>query len=121
MAEVFGDDLDRKTLWERIDNGIVISAAKCGGDWEKFVNEILVYIKADPGKVAANKNLSNWIDSMVCKPNEWHEQFVRECETKHMFITVKARMLWNSQKKTVTPDYELAAQAIEDDISGEKK
>ncbi len=99
LAEVFGDDLDRKTLWERIGNGLIVSSAKCNGDWELFVNEMLKYIKADPGKVAANRALSAFIDSMIVKPKEWHEQFIRECETKHMFICVKARMLWNSRKR----------------------
>lgn len=98
LAEVFGEDLDRKTLWERIGNGLVVSSAKCGGDWELFVNEMFKYTKADPGKVAANKSLSLWIDSMIIKPKEWHEQFLRTCESKYMFICIKARILWNSKK-----------------------
>jgi len=98
LAEVFGEDLDRKTLWERIGNGLIVAAAKCGGDWELFVNEMLKYIKAEPGKVAANRGLAAFIDEMLVRPKEWQEQFVRECEAKHMFICVKARMLWNSRK-----------------------
>jgi hypothetical protein len=97
LAEVFGDDLDRKTLWERIGNGLVVASAKCGGDWEIFVNEMLKYIKADPGRVAANRSMSLWIEYMTVKPSEWHEQFIRICESKHMFIAVKARVIWNSK------------------------
>lgn len=104
LAEVFGDDLDRKTLWERIGNGLVIASAKCGGDWELFVNEMLKYIKADPGKVASNKSMSLWIEFMITRPKEWKEQFLRICESKHMFICVKARTLWNIKKKK-TDDY----------------
>jgi len=118
LAELFGDDLDRKTLWERIGHGLIVSSAKCGGDWELFVTQMLEYIKADPGRVAANKNLSHWIDSMETKPNEWHEQFIRECSAKYMFICVKARMLWNAQKAHTTDIQEMAADAIEDKMGG---
>jgi hypothetical protein len=98
LAEVFGDDLDRKTLWERIGNGLIVSSAKSGGDWELFVNEMLKFIKADPGKVAANRALSSWIEFMLVRPKEWQEQFLRVCESKHMFICVKARTVWNLKK-----------------------
>jgi len=118
LAEVFGEDLDRKTLWERIGNGLVVASAKCGGDWELFVNEILKYIKAEPGKVAANKRLSSFIDTMIVRPKVWHEQFVRECSTKHMFICVKARVLWNGRKNPSAS--ELATVAIENAIEGDE-
>jgi len=99
FAEVFGESLDRKTLWERIGNGMLVCAAKCGGDWELFLDQMLEYIKADAGKVAANKSIDSWIESMECKPKEWKEQFIRACESKRMFIIVKARAIWNSNKR----------------------
>ena len=99
LASLFGEDLDRKTLWERIGNGIVVCCAKCGGDWEAFVNEILQYIKADGGRVAASRPLEAMLSEIEGKPRAWKESFLRVLETKHFIIVVKARALWNSAKR----------------------
>jgi hypothetical protein len=98
LAEVFSDDLDRKTLWERIGNGLAVCSVKCGGDWELLLEDLLEYIKADPGKVAANKKIDFWIETMTLRPREWKDQFIRVCETKRMFLVVKAREIWNLNK-----------------------
>ena len=98
LAELYSDDLDRKMLWERIGNGLAVAAAKCGGDWELLLEGLLEFIKADSGKVAANFKLELWIDSMALRPQEWKYQFIRICETKRMFVIVKARQLWNQGK-----------------------
>lgn len=103
LASLFGDDLDRKTLWERIGNGLVVCTAKCGDDWETFVNQILEYIKAEPGRVAASKLLADFIDDFGKKPKTEHEAFLRMIEAKHMIIIVKGRALWNSTKRPYEP------------------
>lgn len=100
LASLFGDDLDRKTLWERIGNGIVTSVAKCGGEIEVFMNEMLDYIKADPGKVAASKNMEMHIQMFATRPKEWKDAFLKIMETRHFIIVVKARTLWNMNKKS---------------------
>lgn len=100
LAGLFGDDLDRKTLWERIGNGIVASVAKCGGEIEVFMNEMLDYIKADPGKVAASKNMEMHIQMFATRPKEWKDAFLKIMETRHFIIVVKARTLWNMNKKS---------------------
>jgi hypothetical protein len=99
LAEVFSDDLDRKTLWERIGNGLAVCSIKCGGDWELLLEGMLEYVKADPGKVAANEKLEHWAGSMSVKPKEWKQEFIRLCETKRMFLIVMARQRWNFEKK----------------------
>jgi len=99
LPELFGDDLKRITLWERIAHGLVVSSAKCNGDIELFINQMLIYIKADPGNVAANKNMSDFIDFILSKEKMWWKQFIRICESKYMFICVKARMIWNVKKE----------------------
>lgn len=98
LAEVFGDDLDRKTLWERIGNGLAVCSVKCGGDWELLLEGLLEYVRADPGKVAANQKLEAWTDTISLRPQEWKDQFIRVCETKRMILIVKARQLWNLNK-----------------------
>jgi hypothetical protein len=98
LPELFGDDLDRKTLWERIGNGLKVALAKSGGDFEAFVNHTLEYIKSEPGKVAANENLEMFISTALTRPKEWRNQFMRVIEMKHFLVLVKARALWNERK-----------------------
>lgn len=98
LPEVFSDDLDRKTLWERIGNGLIASLAKAGGDFELFINFCLEYVKADSSKVAANENLSAFINSALIRSPEWKVQFLTAIEKKHYLIVVKARARWNENK-----------------------
>ena len=98
LPELFSDDLDRKTLWERIGNGLMISIAKSGGDFEAFINGCLSYIKADHGKVAANENFASWVSVAFTRPNEWRVQFMRFIERKNFLVVLKARAQWNINK-----------------------
>jgi hypothetical protein len=119
LASLFGDDLDRKTLWERIGNGLVVCTAKCGGDWEAFVNEILQYIKADGGKVAASKPLAEFLEGFACKPRAHRDAFLRTIEAKHFVIIVKARALWQSMKRLPEPtevSEQVAADGFVDEV-----
>jgi len=95
---MFSDDLDRKTLWERIGNGMMTSIAKSGGDFETFVNCCIEYIKAEPGKVAANENLESWLGMALSRPKEWKNQFMRTIEKKNFLVLLKARARWNENK-----------------------
>lgn len=98
LPKLFSDDFDRKTLWERIGNGIISSVKKCGGDYEEFVNLVLEFIKAEPGQVAACEELENFLTAMETKPKEWKEQYLRLMERKHNIILVYARQRWNAEK-----------------------
>lgn len=110
LASLFSDDLDRKTLWERIGNGIVVCSAKCGGDWEAFVNQMLQYIKADGMKVAASKSFGGVLEELTGKTKPWREAWLRVLESKHYLIIVKARALWNAQKATKAKEREVIEQ-----------
>lgn len=98
LPEIFSDDLDRKTLWERIGNGLKNSIAKSGGDFEAFINNAIEFIKADPGKVASNDNLEMFLASSLTRPEEWRQQFLRIIETRYFLLIVKARAQWNEKK-----------------------
>lgn len=98
LPEVFGEELDRKTLWERIANGIATATAKSAGDVGIFLQEILSYIKADPGKVASNDRLALHMETMLSRPVEIRYQFLRSISAKSYIIVTKARVLWNANK-----------------------
>ena len=113
LPKLFSDDFDRKTLWERIGNGIFSSVKKCGGDYEEFINLCLEYIKADPGKVASCKELELFLDEMNTRPQEWKDGFLFIMEKKYNIILVYARAEWNSNKK------KYAGEKISEELSKE--
>jgi hypothetical protein len=100
LPELFGKDLDRKTLWERIGNALSSSAQTCGGDWELLIAKTLEFIKADKGQAAANQNIYNLIELFGSRPKEWQDRFIHICEMKAIIITVKARQIWNENKRS---------------------
>jgi len=99
LPEVFGDSLDRKTLWERIGNGLISSLAKAGDNFELFINYCLEYIKAGSGRTAANEKLSLFLESSLIRPAIWQLQFLKTIEKKHYILIVKARLEWNRRIK----------------------
>lgn len=98
LPELFSDDFDRKTLWERIGNGIVSASKKCGGDYEEFVNLILEFIKADPGKVASSDGLNMFLIGIDSRPSEWKNHFLYLMSKKYNIILVYSRTRWNARK-----------------------
>ena len=101
MPEMFGEDLDRKTLWERIANGLHTASAKSGNDVGLFVQELLGYIKADPGQVAANERFALHLETILSRPKEVQDQFVRTMSAKSYLIVTKSRAVWNLNKAKV--------------------
>lgn len=99
LPEVFGDDLDRLTLWDRISNGVLPSLSKSGDDFGVFINGMLEYIKASASKVAVNDNIVYFIQSAETKPKEWTEMFMEQCSKRLFLIIVKARIMWNQKKE----------------------
>lgn len=95
----YSDSLDRMSLWDRIGNGLVAASQKCNGDVELFINQVLVYIKADTSKVAASERLSNMMYTMSQRDKSWKETFLRQFQEYHYLIIVKARMVWNNRKQ----------------------
>jgi len=97
LASLYGDKLDRKKVWERIGNGLVVAVAKCGDDIETFVNQCIEYVKADPGKVASSESLTNIVAELEEKDAKWRRSFIRFVETRHFLVIVKARAQWQAQ------------------------
>jgi hypothetical protein len=97
LPELFSSDLDRKTLWERIGNGLLASIAKAGDDIDMFINCSLDYIKAEPGKVAANESLISFVDIISTKSLEWKVEFLKLIEKKYFLFLIHARDLWRKK------------------------
>ena len=50
LASVFGEDLDRMTLWDKIGNALVSACSKSPDDIDAFINNCLISIKSDFAK-----------------------------------------------------------------------
>jgi hypothetical protein len=98
LAQVFGKDLDRKTLWERIGNGLEVCAVKSHDDIERFVNELFDYVKGSPGDVASNDEARNWLDYTEHLALEIQHLIIRVCAERRFIIVMKARNDWNKNK-----------------------
>lgn len=91
LREVFGDSLDRKTLWHRISNAITVAAHKCGGRAERFIAECLDFVKADESGVVRSEGLKKIYQEVKCKDKDWQIAFIKECLTYKNLILLEAR------------------------------
>ncbi|GHU37757.1 hypothetical protein FACS1894105_10440 [Clostridia bacterium] len=91
LREVFGDKLDRKTLWDRITHGIEVSSSKSGGKVDKFIAELLDYVKAEPNSVVRSESLGSFIKKSASFSQEYQRQFIRTCVIYRMLLVISAR------------------------------
>jgi hypothetical protein len=99
MPTLFSDDLDRKTLWERIGNGIQVAIQKAQDDIELFISALLDYIKASSGDVAASEPLNQMLTSLMMRDVEFKKEFLRHISKRKFIILMLARDRWNEAKE----------------------
>jgi hypothetical protein len=107
--DVFGSSLDPKTVWERINNGLKISAAKSAGSAQKFLAALLEYVKADVNVIVGSKRLQAVKEALLSSPPEWQRQFINACVENRMLWIMEARDEYMAEKAT-------AAAASEPDV-----
>ena len=97
LRDVFGDALDRKTVWERISSGIVVSAAKSGGSQfnpgDKFVASLLEHVRAEANSVVGSDSLKAAVAAVNAMPRDSQRQFIRICVEYRMILCLEAREL----------------------------
>jgi len=98
MPEFYGEELDRQKMWERISNGVIVSIAKSNKEWDKFINDLLVYIKADMVRVASSVALHDLMAHLSEKPPSYHKAWLRYFETRQMILIPFARLAWQGRK-----------------------
>lgn len=104
LRNVFGDSLDRKTLWHRIGNGISVAAHKCAGSAEKFIAETLDYVKADESAVVVNDKLKAVHKTVKGQSKDWQMSFIRTCLTYKNLLMLEAREI--ATDRFVRKEYE---------------
>lgn len=98
LPMIFGDDLDRTTLWDRIGSGLQTAFAKTvGDDVEFFVSEVCRHVHAGSA-VARCDDLAN----VICKVTTWEceqrEAWMRYLSTHLPIVLVHARAAWEQIK-----------------------
>ena len=89
-------------MWTRISNGIHSSLSKCGGSVDQFVQEILMYVHADPSFLTRDVLLLEAVRSMVeiGDPGRDLEAEVLACfRNRNMLLIPLAKEKWGQEKK----------------------
>lgn len=101
LCELFGDTLDRVTLWDRIGSALLTAAAKCDdGDTDRFAALCLDHVKADPAAAARHDGFASWVVTMAARDDAYRQLFVRHCGSKAAIVLVHARAAWEQRKAT---------------------
>jgi hypothetical protein len=99
LAEVFGHELERLTLWSRIDSALKTACSKVtDGNMEMFLNHCLEHVKADPVRVCSNETVGALLTTLSEKPLEWRMAFTRYITTRIYAVLVHGREAWNWKK-----------------------
>lgn len=99
LASLFGDDLDRLTLWSRIDSAIATACAKVtDGDLDRLVSLCLEHVKASPGAAAANPALGDLLATIGVRPQPWRQEFAHHLVAHRYAVLVHGRARWERVK-----------------------
>jgi hypothetical protein len=99
LCELFGESLDRMTLWDRIASALATAAAKTNdGDTDRFISIALDHVRADAGKASRNEVLPMMLYDMAEKPAAWRQGFVRYVASHSFAILAHGRLKWEHVK-----------------------
>jgi len=92
LPSVFGDSLDRMTMWDKIANAIQSGYAKTvSGDLDLFMQHVLESIKADPAKAVAYEPLTEAMDALLDLPENERQDWLQYLTTHLIPVLVYAR------------------------------
>ncbi len=92
LPAVFGESLDRMTMWDKIAAAIQSAFAKTvSGDIDLFVQHVLESIKADPAKAVACERLTDAIDELQQLSEQERQDWMQYLVTHLIPVLVYAR------------------------------
>jgi len=100
LASLFGSELDRKTLWTRIDSALTTAWAKVASDadLDLFASLCLEHVRADASAVAACEPLRQLLETFAVRPPEWRHAFLHHVHSRRYAVIVRARARWEAVK-----------------------
>ncbi len=106
LAHLFGEDLDRTTLWARIDSALETALAKAGdgegdgsSDLSRFAHSCLEHVQASAAQAAACEPLAGLLASWDAKPAEYGRAFLTRVRLHRLPLLVQSRSRWEQVKK----------------------
>ena len=98
LPRLVGEEIDRKTMWERIASAIESAVAKTPGtDWELFCEHVLKHILADSDKASADAEFHD----LLVTVREWapadREQLLEYFQTRLLTVLSFARNSWQAR------------------------
>lgn len=100
LCLVFGDSLDRKTLWSRIDSGLQAACASVDdGDTDRWLDLLLDHVKADAARVVRLGLLRNVRTSLASKDETHRREFLRWVESRRYAVLTHGRAAWDRWKE----------------------
>lgn len=94
LPSVFGQELDRMTMWDKIAAAIQSGYAKTvSGDIDLFVQHVLESIKADPAKAVACELLTDSIDNLHKLDEQDRQDWLTYLVTHLIPVLVHARRI----------------------------
>jgi hypothetical protein len=99
LAELFGDELDRKTLWTRIESGIKSAASKHPEGGDTMLNAAVEHVMADPGKAAANERFESLVLMADQQTSAWNRGWASYIQRHSLILIAHARNQWQQIKE----------------------
>lgn len=98
LCELFGQSLDRITLWDRIGSALQTAVSRCeGGDIELFASICLEHVRADPARTAANEHFRDWLSNVQTRTDAWRQAFIHYVGHRTPVILVLTRQRWQER------------------------
>jgi len=100
LATLFGESLDRVTLWARITTALKTARANTqSGDADRFLQLTLDHVKADSAEAVANAELMSLITTLSEKSDEWRNSWFRYLDERAFIVVASARSEWEQAKQ----------------------
>lgn len=97
LPEIFGESLDRLTMWDKIPAAIQSAYAKTiGGDIEMFVQHVAESIQAEPRRAIACDNFTEAMSEMSDINPDHRQDFLEYMVTHLIPILVHAKRLYRT-------------------------
>lgn len=103
LCRVFGDGLQKTTLWSRIDSGLQAACAKVSdGDIEAWLCLLFDHVRGDVGTLSEGEHaeLLSLINTLQSRDESHRKAFVRWAETRRVAVVAHGRAAWDKWKQT---------------------
>ena len=100
LAHLFGDSLERTTLWSRIGTAFETAIAKVSDDdLDRLTDLCLEHVQADPGQAAACDALTHVRQTFAVRPSEWRHSLIAYLRSHRYAVLTHGRARWEAIKK----------------------